>query len=92
MRINHNLTGLKTFNKLTINAKLSEKSMEKLSSGNRINRTADDVAGSSISEKMRAQIRGLEQARKNIQDGITFIQTAENGLAKIADPNLQRLR
>ena len=92
MKINHNLTGLKTFNKLTINAKQSEKSMEKLSSGNRINRAADDAAGSSISEKMRAQIRGLEQAQRNIQDGISFIQSAENGLAKIADPNLQRLR
>jgi flagellin len=58
----------------------------------RINKTADDAAGTAFSEKMRSQIRGLEQAQKNIQDGISFIQTAENGLAKIADPNLHRLR
>ena len=90
--INHNMTGLKSLSQSNINEKLAAKSMEKISTGKRINRAADDVAGSVISEKMRSQIRGLEQAQKNIQDGISFIQTAESGLAKIADPNLQRLR
>ena len=90
--INHNMAGLKSLSQSNINEKLAAKSMEKISTGKRINRAADDVAGSVISEKMRSQIRGLEQAQKNIQDGISFIQTAESGLAKIADPNLQRLR
>lgn len=86
------MAGLKSLNQSNSNEKLAAKSMEKISTGKRINRAADDVAGSVISEKMRSQIRGLEQAQKNIQDGISFIQTAESGLAKIADPNLQRLR
>lgn len=66
--------------------------MEKLSSGLRINKASDDAAGLTISEKMRAQIRGLNQAGENIQDGISLIQTAEGGLASIQDPNLMRLR
>lgn len=66
--------------------------MEKLSSGNRINRAADDAAGLGISEKMRGLIRGLVMAEKNIQDGISLIQTAESGLGQIINPNLQRMR
>lgn len=68
------------------------KTLEKLSSGYKINRAGDDAAGLSISEKMRGQIRGLEQASENIQDGMSFIQTAEGGMAQIIDPNLARLR
>ncbi len=67
-------------------------SMQKLSSGLRISQAADDSAGLAISEKMRAQIRGLEQAERNIYDGISLIQTAEAGLGEIANPNLIRLR
>lgn len=66
--------------------------MEKLASGMRINKAADDSAGLSISQKMRAQIRGLDQAERNIQDGISLIQTAEGGLSEIENPNLQRMR
>lgn len=92
MIINRNMAGINIMSKLNNNEKASAKSMERLSTGMRINHAADDVAGSAISEKMRSQIRGLEQAQRNIQDGISFIQTAEIGLAKIADPNLHRLR
>ncbi|XKE94941.1 flagellin [Metaplanococcus flavidus] len=92
MNIQHNLSAMKLNNNLAENNKLTAKSMEKLATGLRINLGADEAAGLSISEKMRTQIRGLEQAQRNIQDGISFIQTAESGLAKIADPNLQRLR
>ncbi|MFC3209828.1 flagellin N-terminal helical domain-containing protein [Planomicrobium okeanokoites] len=92
MNIQHNLSAMKLNNNLTENNKLTAKSMEKLATGLRINLGADEAAGLSISEKMRTQIRGLEQAQRNIQDGISFIQTAESGLAKIADPNLHRLR
>lgn len=68
------------------------KTLEKLSSGYKINRASDDAAGLSIGEKMRTQIRGLNQAGENIQDGMSFIQTAEGGMAQILDPNLARLR
>ncbi len=74
------------------NSKAITGSMQKLSSGQRINQAADDAAGLSISEKMRAQIRGLEQAEQNIQNGISLLQTAEGGLGEIVSPNLQRLR
>lgn len=77
---------------LNANEKMNVKSIEKLSSGMRINQAGDDASGSAISEKMRAQVRGLQQAQRNIQDGISLIQTAESGLAKIIDPNMQRLR
>ena len=92
MNIQHNLSAMKLNNNLAETNKLTAKSMEKLATGLRINLGADEAAGLSISEKMRTQIRGLEQAQRNIQDGISFIQTAESGLAKIADPNLHRLR
>ena len=92
MVINHNLDAMNTCNKLNSAAKLKNNAMEKLSSGLRINKAADDAAGASISEKMKAQIRGLEQAGENIQDGISLVQTAEAGLGSIQDPNLQRMR
>ena len=68
------------------------KTLQKLSSGYQINGAADDAAGLAISEKMEAQIRGLQQAGDNIQDGISLIQTAEGALAQIQNPNLQRIR
>ncbi|MCR8854918.1 flagellin [Lysinibacillus fusiformis] len=92
MRIRHNISSLHTKNKLEINREKTKKSLEKLSSGFKINRAGDDAAGLAISEKMRGQIRGLNIAGKNIQDGISLIQTAESGLSNIQDPNLQRLR
>lgn len=92
MVINHNLDAINTCNKLNSAIKLKNNAMEKLSSGLRINKAADDAAGASISEKMKAQIRGLEQAGENIQDGISLIQTAEAGLGSIQDPNLLRMR
>lgn len=91
MRISHNLPALRINNTLQKNSKTSSNSLEKLASGLRINRASDDAAGLAISEKMRAQIRGLNQASKNVQDGISLIQTAEGGLQEIADI-LQRQR
>jgi flagellin len=80
MRINHNIASLNTYRQLTINNNAGSKSLEKLSSGYRINRAGDDAAGLAISEKMRGQIRGLNQAERNAQDAISLIQTAEGAL------------
>ncbi|GAA4718700.1 flagellin Hag [Brevibacillus fulvus] len=91
MIINHNVTALNTYNRLSSNTGAQSKSMEKLSSGLRINRAGDDAAGLAISEKMRAQIRGLDQAARNSQDGISLIQTAEGALSETQDI-LQRMR
>lgn len=91
MQINHNLAALNTFNRLNSATNAQSKSMEKLSSGLRINRAGDDAAGLSISEKMRGQIRGLDQASRNAQDGISLIQTAEGALNETHDI-LQRMR
>ncbi|TVX99404.1 flagellin [Paenibacillus cremeus] len=91
MRIAHNLSALNTLNRLNKNNKSIGSSLEKLSSGLRINRAADDAAGLAISEKMKAQIRGLSQASRNVQDGISLIQTAEGALGTIQDPALLRL-
>jgi flagellin len=85
MRINNNITALNTFNKYTTNTEASSKAMEKLSSGYRINRAADDAAGLSISEKMRSQIAGLDQSGRNVEDGISYIQTAEGALEEVSD-------
>lgn len=85
MRINHNIAALNTYRQLNSANGAQGKSMEKLSSGLRINRAADDAAGLSISEKMRGQIRGLDQASKNAQDGISLIQTAEGAMNEISD-------
>ena len=85
MRINHNITALNTYRQYNTNTVNTNKSMEKLSSGMRINRAADDAAGMSISEKMRSQIRGLTQATRNAQDGVSFIQTAEGALNEVSD-------
>ncbi|KSU83103.1 flagellin [Fictibacillus enclensis] len=91
MQINHNIAALNTFNKLNSATNAQSKSMEKLSSGLRINRAGDDAAGLAISEKMRGQIRGLDQASRNAQDGISMIQTAEGALNETHDI-LQRMR
>lgn len=83
MKINHNISALNTYNKLNSATNAQSKSMEKLSSGLRINSAADDAAGLAISEKMRGQIRGLDMAAKNSQDGISLIQTAEGALSEV---------
>ena len=91
MRINHNIAALNTYRQLTINNTAGSKSLEKLSSGFRINRAGDDAAGLAISEKMRGQIRGLNQAERNSQDAISLIQTAEGALNE-THSILQRMR
>jgi len=91
MIINHNLNALNAHRNIGINNTAAGKAMEKLSSGLRINRAGDDAAGLSISEKMRAQIRGLDQGARNAQDGISLIQTAEGGLNE-THAILQRMR
>ncbi len=91
MIINNNISALNTYRQLGANQGANAKSMEKLSSGLRINRAGDDAAGLAISEKMRAQVRGLDQASRNSQDGISMIQTAEGSLQETHNI-LQRMR
>ncbi len=91
MRINHNLSALNAWKNMTVNDTGQNKSLEKLSSGLRIGRAADDAAGLSISEKMRGQISGLNQASRNAQDGISLLQTAEGALQE-THSILQRMR
>ena len=91
MRINHNISALKANNQLSKNNKLLNSSLERLTSGFRINSAADDAAGLAISEKMRTQISGLEQASRNASDGISVIQTAEGALVEV-ESMLQRMR
>jgi flagellin len=91
MRINHNIAALNTYRQYNTANAAQSKSMEKLSSGLRINSASDDAAGLAISEKMRGQVRGLDQAARNAQDGISVIQTAEGALGETHD-TLQRMR
>lgn len=91
MRINNNIPAMNAHRQLNFNNTQSAKNMEKLSSGFRINRAGDDAAGLAISEKMRGQIRGLNMASKNAQDGISLIQTAEGALNE-THSILQRMR
>lgn len=91
MIINHNLNAMNAHRNMAFNTTNSGKAMEKLSSGLRINRAGDDAAGLAISEKMRGQIRGLDQASRNAQDGISLIQTAEGALNE-THSILQRMR
>ncbi|MEK3888036.1 flagellin N-terminal helical domain-containing protein [Bacillus sp. FSL K6-3431] len=91
MIINHNIAALNTHRQLGAANGAQGKSMEKLASGLRINRAGDDAAGLAISEKMRAQVKGLDQASRNAQDGISMIQTAEGALNETHDI-LQRMR
>ena len=90
MVVQHNLTAMNSNRMLGVTTKTQAKSTEKLSSGYKINRAADDAAGLSISEKMRKQIRGLTQASSNAQDGISAVQTAEGALNEVQDM-LQRM-
>ncbi|WP_214756334.1 flagellin Hag [Exiguobacterium sp. s157] len=91
MIINHNLNSMNAHRNMSFNTAQTGKAMEKLSSGLRINRAGDDAAGLAISEKMRGQIRGLDMASKNAQDGISLIQTAEGALNE-THSILQRMR
>jgi flagellin len=91
MRINANISALNTHRQLSINNDGTARSLERLSSGLRINRAGDDAAGLAISEKMRGQVRGLHQASRNAQDGISLIQTAEGALNE-THSILQRMR
>ena len=91
MIINHNMSALFAHRQLKFNNLAVDKNMEKLSSGERINRAGDDASGLAVSEKMRAQIRGLKRAERNAQDGISFIQTAEGYLSETTSI-LHRLR
>src|SRR4051812_34083971 len=91
LRIQNNVEAFNAHRNLTGVSEDVSKSMERLSSGYRINRAADDAAGLAISEKMRAQIRGLGQDQRNIQDGVSLVQTAEGALSTVHDM-LQRVR
>ena len=83
MRIQHNIAALNSYRNLTGNNNAVSKNLEKLSSGYRINRAGDDAAGLAISEKMRAQITGLDTAQKNAQDGVSLVQTAEGAMTEV---------
>ena len=91
MVINHNLSAMYANRQLGITQAEVTKSIEKLSSGQKINRAGDDASGLAVSEKMRSQIRGLNQAERNIQNGVSFIQTTEGYLQETQDI-LQRIR
>ncbi len=91
MKINNNIQALNAYRNLAGNQFKTSKNLEKLSSGLRINRAADDAAGLAISEKMRSQVRGLKQAERNALDGISLIQTAEGAMQEIHSM-LQRMR
>ena len=98
MIINHNLSAVNTHRNMGLNNTNAAKGMEKLSSGLRINRAGDDAAGLAVSEKMRGQIRGLEMAQRNVQDGISYVQTAEGAmnevsamLSRMKELNVQKL-
>lgn len=91
MIVNHNMMSMNAHRAMTVNSGGMGKSVEKLSTGQRINRAADDAAGLYISEKMRSQIRGLTQASRNAQDGISMVQTAEGALDEV-HAMLQRMR
>ncbi|MFB4331577.1 flagellin [Paenibacillus sp. CR_12] len=85
MIINHNLNAMNSHRNLTFNNVQQGKSSEKLSSGYRVNRAADDAAGLSISEKMRAQIKSMNQGMRNAQDGVSLVQTAEGAMNEVSD-------
>jgi flagellin len=91
LRIQNNVGALNAYNNLSANSAAVTKSMERLSSGYRINTAGDDAAGLGISERMRGQIRGLAQAQRNAQDGVSYVQTTEGNLSE-AHSMLQRIR
>ena len=85
MRIQHNIAAMNAYRNYNINTSAVSKNLEKLSSGYKINRAGDDAAGLAISEKMRAQITGLNAAQKNVKDGISLVKTAEGAMQEIQD-------
>src|ERR1700759_3152896 len=91
LRIQNNIAAFDAHRQLNATSSAQSKAMEKLSSGYRINRAADDAAGLAISEKMRAQIGGLDQAQRNAQDGVSLVQTGEGALNEVHSM-LQRIR
>jgi len=91
MRINHNMSAIFANRQLALMTSQMDKSIERLASGQQINRSGDDASGLAVSEKMRTQINGLSQAERNAQNGISFIQVAEGSLQQINDM-LQRIR
>lgn len=91
MRVNTNMNAMIAHNQMNKNTALSGNAMEKISSGLRITKAGDDAAGLAISEKMRAQIRGMEQASRNTQDGVSLVQTAEGAMEETGNI-LQRMR
>src|ERR671929_655160 len=91
LRIQNNIEAFDTHRQLQISSAAASASMEKLSSGFRINRAADDAAGLAISERLRAQIGGLDQAQRNVQDAVSLVQTAEGSLTEV-HAMLQRVR
>jgi flagellin len=91
MVINHNMTSINANNSLKFKNVSLGKDIEKLSSGQKINRAGDDAANLAVSEKMRSQIRGLSQAERNIQNGVSFVQATEGYLQETQDV-LQRIR
>lgn len=91
MVINHNLSSLFASRMEGLNSQALQSSMEKLSSGEKINRAGNDASGLAVSEKMRSQIRGLNQASRNVGDAVSFVQVAEGYLAETTDV-LQRIR
>ena len=91
MRINHNISAMNTNNQLIKTGSALDKSLERLSSGYRINHASDDAAGMAISRRMKTQIEGLERASMNSSDGISAIQTAEGALIEVTSM-LQRMR
>src|ERR671929_1043919 len=91
LRIQNNIEAFDTHRQLQISSAAASASMERLSSGYRINRAADDAAGLAISERLRAQITGLDQAQRNVQDAVSLVQTAEGALTEV-HAMLQRVR
>src|ERR1700753_597971 len=91
LRIQNNTEAFDTHRQLTLSSNAAASSLEKLSSGYRINRAADDAAGLAISEQMRGQIGGLDQAQRNAQDGVSLVQTAEGSLHEV-QTMIQRVR
>lgn len=91
MVINHNIAALNTLSNLSANTKATQTSLQRLSTGSKINKAADDASGLAISQKMQAQINGLDQGQQNVSDGANLIQTAEGSLGNIQDI-LQKIR
>ena len=85
MRIQHNIVAMNAYRNYNLNTSAVSKNLEKLSSGYKINRAGDDAAGLAISEKMRAQITGLDAASKNVKDGISLVKTAEGAMQEVQD-------